>query len=190
MNVISHNCVGGRIYQQLNRENGNPFVWVMITPDDFWYLYNNYDNIDFTSVSVLNYNPCVELIIDGRVKVLFPHYNYDKNCDTPTKKTNIDIFYNKISDYVLEKYRVRLERMHGAPLFIVSDREFPKRPQYNFNKEDLEKYVGKPNCVVAVFDRSIRGNNVIYMPFKNMDPKDIADVILRSDLVNEKKMSL
>lgn len=179
MDFISHNCVSGRMYQQKNIANGNPFVWCMITPDDFWYMYCNYDKINFNNIEIGKDKSSIKITIDGKVSVLYPHYKYSRDCQNPTKKSEIDIFYNKIDEFVVEKYRTRLKRMVGNPLFIVTDREFPELTQYNFSKNDLMKYVGRKDCVVAVYDKSIEGNNVIYLPKKNMDPKEISEIILK-----------
>jgi hypothetical protein len=40
------------------------------------------------------------------------------------------------------------------------------------------KFVDKENCIVATADTGITGNNVVYIPKKDIDPKDIAEIIL------------
>ena len=69
--------------------------------------------------------------------------------------------------------------MKETPLFIVTDREFPTKPECNFKKEDLMKYVGKEDCIVVTCDKTIEGKNVIYVRNKNLDPEEIAKIIIK-----------
>lgn len=178
MNIISHNCVSGRIYQMKGLKYETPFVWCIIPPEDFFYLYNNYDNINYKNIKINKENNDYRIVVDDKINVYYVHYKYDKNCTVVTKKTKIDIFYNKIEDYIIEKYFIRLERMKDKPIFIVTDREFPTKPQFNFKKDDLLKYVNKDDCIVVTCDKSIIGKNVVYSRSKNIDPKEIAQIIL------------
>lgn len=185
LNIISHNCIGARIYQQKNMEYGNPFMWSVIPPEDFWYLYNHYDDIDFSNIELTKIKNDNVVIVDGKVKVYYVHYRFDKNAKTPIQKIKdgVDIYYNKIDEYILEKYNSRLKRMleQGVrPIFIVSDREFVVNKNLNMHKNDLMKYVNKEDCIVVTVDRNIKGNNVVYVAKKTMDPKDLARIILRT----------
>ena len=54
LNIISHNCIGARIYQQKNMEYGNPFMWSVIPPEDFWYL-NKYHVPHVSIILVMSY---------------------------------------------------------------------------------------------------------------------------------------
>ena len=178
-NIISHNCVNGRLYQMLDVEYNNPFVWCVIPPNDFLFLYINYNNIDYTKIKIEKFGNDYKCIVDGKITIYYVHYKYDEKCTVPTKKTEIDVFYNKIEDYIEEKYFKRLKRMIEPPIFIVTDREFPGNIYYKFNftKEDLLKYVNKENCIVATCQKDIIGQNVVYVQNKNLDPKDIAKII-------------
>jgi hypothetical protein len=84
-----------------------------------------------------------------------------------------------MDEYVEEKYRTRLKRMKENPLFIVTDREFMTKPECNFKKEDLMKYVDKDNCLVVTCDMDIKGDNVIYVKNKKLDPEEIARIIIK-----------
>ena len=183
MNIIAHNCIGARIYQELETEYKNPFIWSVIPPDDFLYLYNNFDNINFKNIKVLleaGRNSCV-VSIDGKINIFFVHYKYDKECLEPDLKSEMDIFYSGIKDYAKKKYLARLERMIEKPVFIVSDREFPERPNFNFKKNDLLKYIEKDDCIVVTCDKEIDGRNVVHTNGKNLDPKEIAKIILQDE---------
>lgn len=178
-NIISHNCVSGRIYQMKGLRYENPFVWCVIPPEDFFYLYKNYNNINYKNIELKKEdNNDYKLIVDGKIRVFYVHYKYDETSIVPTKKTDIDIFYNKIEDYIIEKYFTRLERMKDKPIFIVTDRIFLSYPEFSFKKDDLLKYINKENCIVVTCDRNIIGKNVVYTDTPNIDTKEIANIIL------------
>jgi hypothetical protein len=69
--------------------------------------------------------------------------------------------------------------MIDPPTYIVTDRIFMTKPECNFEKNDLLKYVDKDNCIVVTCDKTIAGKNVIYVPNKNLDPVDIAEIIIK-----------
>lgn len=185
VNIISHNCIGARIYQEKKIEYGNPFMWSIIPPDDFWYLYNHYDEINFENIKLTKVKNDNVLIIDDKIRVFYVHYRFDANAKTPIRriKDGVDVYYNKIDEYIVEKYRKRLERMteqKAKPLFIVSDREFVVNKDLNFKRPDLVKYVNKEDCIVVTVDKTIKGTNVVYVAKRTMEPRDIARIILRS----------
>lgn len=185
LNIISHNCVGARIYQEKGMEYGNPFMWSIIPPNDFWYLYNHYDEINFNNIKLIKIKNDNVIVIDDKIKAYFVHYRFDKNAKTPIRriKDGVDIYYNKIDEYILEKYSKRLERMKEQkikPVFIVTDREFVANKDLNMKKTDIIKYVDKEDCIVVTVDKGIKGNNVMYVARKNLDPEVIAKIILRS----------
>ena len=185
LNIISHNCIGARIYQMKNMEYENPFMWCAISPSDFWYLYNHYDDIDYKNIRLTKIKNDYVIVVDGKVKIYYIHYRYDKNAKTPVQriKNGVDVYYEKIEDYILEKYNKRLERMLNEPvkpLFIVSDREFVANKDLNFPRSELVKYVNKEDCIVVTVDKTIKGNNVVYVAKKTLDPSDIARIILRN----------
>jgi len=188
LNIISHNCIGARIYQLKGMEYENPFMWSIIPPDDFWYLYNNYNNINFKKIRLTKVKNDYVIVVDEKIKIYYVHYRYDEKCKTPTRriKDGVDIYYNKIEDYILEKYNKRLKRMLDEPIkpiFIVSDREFVVNKNLNFPRTELIKYVNREDCIVVTVDKTIKGKNVVYVAKKTMEPKDIARIILSKNVL-------
>lgn len=180
-NIIANNCTGSRLYQQIGMQYGNPFMWSIISPEDFLYLYNNYYDINYWNYEIGKKNGSYKLIIDGKINVLYVHYKYGEEDVVPTRKNNdMDIFYNKIEDYIIEKYEKRLKRMVDKPFFVVSDREYLFNKGFIFKEEDLKEYVNKDNCIVATCNNDIIGNNVIYTPNSTIDPEEIAKIILEN----------
>ena len=184
-NIISHNCVGGRIYNKKGWKYGNPFMWCVIPPEDFHYLYSHYNDIDFTKIELVKKGKFYKVVIDEKVNVYYVHYLYDRNATKPRKKSRVDLVYNKMDEYIIEKYKTRLERMSGKPLFIVTDREFVTNPKWSMKKEDIEKYVDKDDCIIAAYDSSINGKNVIHLPEPDLDPEEIAKIILKNINIEE-----
>ncbi len=135
MNIISNNCVGGSIYQELNMQYQNPFVWCFITGNNFFKLINEYDSIDFNNIKVLNsvldkdikeYDNTYSINIDDKIYAHYIHYIKDDNYDVPTKKSDItgehsrDILYKDAKLLCVNNYNKRLLRMNEAPIFIIS----------------------------------------------------------------------
>ena len=109
MIYIGTDCVATRMYELSNIPFNNPFCWGRITYTDFKKLITNWENIDFNHINIQNIKNG-KLVVDGKITVLYTHYKYDKNYQTPTKK-DINVFSNKIYSYIFEKYYERLQRM-------------------------------------------------------------------------------
>ena len=52
MFILGNDCTGARIYQAKGKEYNNPFIWCLVPPDSFSYLYNHYKNIDFNDIEL------------------------------------------------------------------------------------------------------------------------------------------
>lgn len=134
MNIISNNCFGGYIYKNvLKAAYTTPFIWNRIHNEDLIKLLENFNKINFKNVEIKKIGKNLEdgffITIDNLINVFYQHYKFDKNCNTPTLKddvTNmlghwsIDIHYNKIWEYILEKYESRLNRMNFNDTFILA----------------------------------------------------------------------
>lgn len=121
MNIISQNCLAGYLYQQLNKEFNNPFVWTVIDFNSMKNLITKWNKINFNNYSLIkNNNWDFSILIDNLVKIQYVHYHFDKNRSNCVIKGH-DVFYNKIWEYIIEKYETRLQRMNKNeyPLFIL-----------------------------------------------------------------------
>ena len=83
MIFIGSDCVGARIYEQLNLQFNNPFCWSRLSYNDFCFLISNIQNIDFNKFSINLINDPAEnknknkvgiVSIDNKINVLYPHY--------------------------------------------------------------------------------------------------------------------
>lgn len=120
MIFIASDCVGARMYEKLNLQFNNPFCWNRLSYKDFIFLANNLQKIDFNKIKInlindpaknKNNNVVGLVNVDNKINILYPHYIQNSKYDKPTK-IDTDVYYNKIGEYILEKYTSRLNRMN------------------------------------------------------------------------------
>ena len=116
MNIICNNCVGARLYEVTKQQFPNPFMWMSINSDDFIYLVQNYDIIDFNNPTFelekykLNAYQTVLITLNNKVKLHYIHYIQDDSKNEPVKELNTNILYKDILQYVKNKWFNRLNR--------------------------------------------------------------------------------
>lgn len=162
MNIIANSCVGGFIYKnELKVPFQNPFIWNIIDYNSMLYLVKNYDKINFENFELMkdkNWN--FSLIIDGKVKIQYVHYKFNANCNKPTTKY-IDVFYNKIWEFIVSKYILRLDRMKkdkSRPIFIFAN--WFDKPETLLTYKQLQELDSlKNNNIICAVDK-------IYPEFK------------------------
>lgn len=130
MNIICNNCVGGRIYQQLNKQYNNPFIWNIIFYDSYKNLITLIDKINFSNFNIKLKKQIIKdkyayVLIDNLVEVHYIHYIQNSKHKIPTKQNNgVDIYFNDILSYTNDKYISRLSRMNiNENIFILVDDE-------------------------------------------------------------------
>ena len=91
MNIISNDCIGGRVYNEYNSKYENPFIWSCITTDDFIYLMDNFYSIDFYNIKceflneeLYNNKNIPQIIIDGKICLQFIHHPQAQKYSQPT----------------------------------------------------------------------------------------------------------
>lgn len=115
MNIITNNCLGGFIYKDiLKEEYQNPFIWTLFDPDEYIDFIDNFDTINFDNYELIKEGNGLsnnfQLLIDCKYHLKFIHYNFEASADTPYIK-GVDVYYNRIWEYIVEKYITRLKRM-------------------------------------------------------------------------------
>ena len=110
--IICNNCVSGRIYQTLNQEFNNPFIWNIIYGNDFVQLMKQFDSIDFANVQtqiepddpLKHLNDSIKLTLDDRFPIYYVHHHQSLKYKIPTKISNntdnLDLYYNDMQQYV------------------------------------------------------------------------------------------
>lgn len=124
--IISNSCVGSRIYEQMKEQFNHPLIWARILRDDVFSMIDNWGKINFSNFELVNpveSYPIFGIRIDKKFTVYYPHYIKDEQYDTPTKMVNtacgLDIRYNKIDEYIIDKYKERLKRMDVSDTLFV-----------------------------------------------------------------------
>lgn len=171
MNIIGNNCCGGYVYNMLNTEYENPFIWSVIFADDMLKLIENFDSINFDNYEMINLKKEITdknklgwwqprifgFLIDNTFSVYFIHVKYG----TQIKPTKIgtDIFYNKNYEYVYEKYEKRLKRMltnNEEPKFLVIAYDYN-----GWSKEKIEKLVSlnTQHKILLITEENVKTEN-------------------------------
>lgn len=124
MNIITQNCVGGRIYKDILKcPYSNPFIWTVIDFNSMQYLIENWGNINFLNYELVKDDRWnFSIIIDKTVKLQLVHYKFNPNYSTPTRTGPGDISYNKIWEFITEHYETRVNRMlseKSEPIFCI-----------------------------------------------------------------------
>ena len=142
-NIIANSCIGGYIYRNLGEPFRNPFTWAMIRSQSFIQLIRTYDIIDWDNIELLwdTDNPLKDrktykLCVDKQFMLHYTHYLDDERFETPLKD-GVDIRYNRITDYIIEKYTSRVRRMLSDsinPIFLILCSEY-KRYDYTLDNQ-------------------------------------------------------
>ena len=136
MNIISNTCIGAYIMRDcIQQPYANPFCWNIIDATSMYNLIKNFDNIDFTNYDLHkddNWNFWIE--IDNQVNVKYVHYHFSPQ-DYVIRRYNVDVFYNRIWEYITNCYDKRLARMKDNPIFIIAT----SYPHDFYSESDIKK---------------------------------------------------
>lgn len=123
MNIVSNNCLGGYIYQNLlHEEYKNPFIWTLFeNPDDYIEIIRNWNNVNFDNFEITKkgkeFKNNFQIIIDEKYPLSFIHIFFDAQRNTIEKFEHTprivgeNILTPKPWEYIVEKYTQRLARM-------------------------------------------------------------------------------
>lgn len=108
---------------------GNPFAWAFTPYSSIKCMLSNFYHIKWTKFELL-INTKTEntytLRIDNKINIHYIHYKYNPLCIKPLINGH-DVEYNKIWNYVVEKYIIRLNRMVESkikPSFLILQNEY------------------------------------------------------------------
>ena len=143
MNLITNCCLGAFVYEQLNKEFNNPFMWCAINTDSFIYLLEHYDKTNFNDVEFDRYTRedgvrCYSLIIENNCRLNYTHY-LQGGINDHEKIIGKDIYDYRAYEYCFNKYKTRLARMlenKEPPVFVVLGELVGK---YDYNLENLKR---------------------------------------------------
>ncbi|MBO7693347.1 MAG: DUF1919 domain-containing protein [Methanobrevibacter sp.] len=137
MQIISNNCLGGFIYKDiLCQKYTNPFIWCKIKEQYFISLLENLYNINFNNFELKKNGSKLtdgfHISIENKIILNYTHFHFDKRCDKPKVK-GISVYYNKIWEYIVDKYKKRLNRFNLSDDICIALEDYPQCP-YNVNK--------------------------------------------------------
>jgi hypothetical protein len=102
------------------------------------------------------------IVIENKVKIQYPHYNYAPMHKQPFSKS-IDVYYYKIEQFIVEKYLERLIRMKDVdPIFIFATANFGKSRHAPFSKDEqyqLESLHSKYKIIMS-FNEMIESKQI------------------------------
>ena len=158
MNLIGNTCVASYITRDfLKQQFSNPFCWNIIDYDSMYHLINHWSEIDFLNFTIEKDDKWnLSIIIDGNVKVQYIHYHFDRNCASPKVRGN-DVYYNKIWEFCVDKYKSRVKKMLEAkedPTFILVWPNSATAKRGYYTKEQIDKLKDSQYKVITSFDYS------------------------------------
>ena len=176
MFVIGNNCCGGYVYNYLNEQYNNPFIWQRTTFDSMYYIMNNFDKInwnDYEFEKSTSKQYTFNIRVGNEIKIHYSHYVFDPNANEPIKDRNFDkkkydywmgdIRYCRIWELINEKYLNRTERMKKLkedPVFIIMDDEgWVKEPSKYKTINDIINSTCKYKRIVFTQNRNLKSSN-------------------------------
>lgn len=180
MNIITNNCVAAAIYQIKKTQFTNPFMWTLMSAQDFIYLVQNFKSIDFSKIKlttdIYKEKLVYKLIVDGKLNVLYIHHKKDKTKMIPTKIKR-DIWYANIENYIIDCWNRRLKRMTETPKFIVVSYGWTydqiikfadiktdyKKGFIIFNEKAYDKLKANYPCICLSIKDNLTSNNLATM---------------------------
>ena len=108
-------------------------MWCLLFANDFVYLCNNYDSIDFRNAKLKPMSDADDIgsvkhhiekkiygiEIDNKITAWFTHSFFDPECKEPIKREISNIYYCKNDELVLDNYNRRIDRMLDSPIFTA-----------------------------------------------------------------------
>lgn len=167
MNLVGNSCIASWITNRILKcEFSNPFTWCIMDFDSSYNSVKYWDDLDFTNYELVkdqNWN--FSIIIDKNVKIQYVHYKFNPKYNKPTKIGD-DIFYNKIWEYIIEKYDSRVNRMlkyKENPVFFFACAKSADNKRSNFSLEQQKKLVelNSKYKIILSFDQMIKDDRIV-----------------------------
>ena len=180
MNIISNTCLSAILQRdQIKQEYENPFCWNLIDFNSMYYLIKNFETINFNNIELTKNNKWeFSLIIDKNVRVQYVHYKFNINENKLVKKGS-DMIWNRIWEYIIEKYNERKNRMlakKNKPVFIIGS--IHRWKYHTYSETEIQKIcelctMKKYKLIVVNknFDFSKKYPNVKFIKTKSNDKK-------------------
>ena len=195
---ISNDCMSAALYKNcLNIGYNNPFMWVWFSLNDFKYLIEKYDSINFQNFyvdKIQNHkninkfknastfksykNKLYYLNIDNKIDVCFPHYIEDakyKELKVSQCGTITNVYFNDMKSFITEKYKSRLNSSL-RPVFLLHQKSY-------YSEKEMEEFLEglQTEYQVYVFTSY---NLYQYIKFKFRNFNNLKKIKIHSCLLN------
>lgn len=162
-NLVGNTCICSWITKEiLKQEFINPFTWCIVFFESCYNLVKYWDTLNFYNYELIkDSNNNFSINIDKKVIINYVHYKFDKNIETPTKKGD-DIFYNKIDEYILEKYKNRVDKMlefKKDPIFIFAASHI-SRSVFTLEEQKRMEELNSKYRIIFSFDEMIETDKI------------------------------
>lgn len=169
INLIANSCIGSYIQRDyLKQELGNPFTWATVSIPDMKKLVFNYDKINFRNYRLITLKGVKYISVDNRFVIKYVHYRFDKRFKDRKivdRDGSVTVFWDRIDQYILEKYKTRVERMlknNLEPIFIIGN--FFKDQYINF--EDAKDIASKSKYKIIFISDDVKFESLISEKFE------------------------
>lgn len=169
ISLIANSCIGSYIQRDyLKQELVNPFTWATVSIPDMKKLVFNYDKINFRNYRLITLNGVKYISVDNRFVIKYVHYRYDKRSENKkivNRNGSVTVFWDRIDQYILEKYKIRVERMlknNLEPIFIIGN--FFKDQYINF--EDAKDIASKSKYKIIFISDDVKFESLISEKFE------------------------
>ena len=125
--IIANNCCAADLYKSNHIQYNHPFMWCLIMYKDMISLIDNWEHIHYDTYELypnIRVPDTYIMRIDNMINVQYVHYFNKSEMNKPTKFADRfnelrHIGYANIKQYIIDKYKERVARMHGLPVFLV-----------------------------------------------------------------------
>ena len=159
-------------------------MWSLISSEDFIFLINHWNDINLKNIEIypIENSDIFEIKIDDKIRVRFIHHHQSLKYHELTK-IGIDVYFDHMSDYLIQSYYRRLSRMKENPLFIISNM-YDNNLRLSFNQSELSK-INKNIQVILCGKDNPELDNVIFVKTLKNDTISIASDIIKKLKINE-----
>lgn len=189
-NIIGNSCVSAFITNDLlHQQFINPFCWATLDFNSMYNLIKDYDKINFNNYELIkDKNWTFYTIIEKKIKIKWVHYKFSPK-DNKIRIGKPDILYNKIWEYIIEKYETRTKRMieHKIePIFIIGS----LHKGHLYTEEQIKK-ICKLNCPYKIIiangnmDFSNEFPNIIFHKTKYKEGQIINGKKINNSVISE-----
>lgn len=151
----------------MNMQLSNPFSWCIMDFQSSYNLVKYFDMINFAKFKLLlNHDNSFSVIIDDKIKVDYVHYLLSDKYKTPTKTGDNDISYDKMYEYVVEKYLSRCQRMVKCKItptfiFATANHGLKRHVPFTIDEQSMLDDLDKPYQIIISYDKMITPKKLI-----------------------------